>query len=65
MGGGVRVGLEDNIYLDRNRKQLGTNISFLKRIHNLAEIFERKIMTPSELRRLLGLKSGFGNYGCA
>jgi len=47
-GGGVRVGLEDNIWYDQNRKKLATNIELIKRIHALAHVFEREIMTPSE-----------------
>lgn len=53
MGGGVRVGLEDNLYLDKNKSSLATNIALIRRIKDLAEIFERNIMTPSN----------FGNLG--
>jgi uncharacterized protein (DUF849 family) len=52
MGGGVRVGLEDNLYYDRHRNILTTNLALLKRIKGLAEIFERKIMTPSHFGHL-------------
>lgn len=45
LGGGVRVGLEDNLVFDRNKK-LATNLDLLKRIHQLAEIHERNIMSP-------------------
>ena len=34
--GGVRVGLEDNIFFDKNRKKLAKNIDLLNRIHELA-----------------------------
>jgi len=51
-GGGVRVGLEDNIWYDRNRKTLATNSDVLKRVHELAEIHERRVMTPSSFGRL-------------
>jgi len=44
LGGGVRVGLEDNIWYDADRKVLATNAMLIKRIHGLAEIFDRKIM---------------------
>jgi hypothetical protein len=47
-GGGVRVGLEDNIYYDFNRNKLATNSELLKRIHHLSEIFERKIMSSKK-----------------
>lgn len=46
--GGVRVGIEDNIWYDVNRLQYATNIELLKRIHTLARIHERKIMTSKE-----------------
>jgi uncharacterized protein (DUF849 family) len=45
-GGGVRVGLEDNIWYDQKRIRLATNKELIVRIHRLAEIFERKIMSP-------------------
>lgn len=49
MGGGVRVGLEDNIYWDNNRTELATNIGLVKRIHDLADLAQRRIMKPEEL----------------
>ena len=63
MGGGVRVGLEDNIWYDTQRTELATNTTLLERIHNLARVNERQIMTPAELRKQLNLKPGNGNYG--
>jgi 3-keto-5-aminohexanoate cleavage enzyme len=47
-GGGVRIGLEDNIYYDNDRKVLATNSALLRRIHILAAIAERPLMSPSE-----------------
>ena len=64
MGGGVRVGLEDNIWYDKSRTKLAKNIDLLKRIHSIAKVNERKIMKPQEFRKLLNLKSGNGKYGC-
>ena len=63
IGGGVRVGLEDNIWYDIKRTHLAQNSDLLKRIHALAEVNERGIMRPKELRELLKLKNGHGNYG--
>ena len=63
MGGGVRVGLEDNIWYDTQRTELATNTTLLERIHNLARVNERQIMTPAELRKHLNLKPGNGSYG--
>jgi 3-oxoadipate:acetyl-CoA acetyltransferase len=46
LGGGVRVGIEDNIFYDKQHTQLATNNSLLRRIHILMELHERKLMTP-------------------
>ncbi len=51
-GGGVRVGLEDNLYFDRGKNSLARNEDLLRRIHRLAEIFERPVMSPAEFGRL-------------
>jgi len=61
--GGVRVGLEDNIFFDKNRKKLAKNIDLLNRIHELAVANEREVMSPSELRKILNLNPGNGKYG--
>jgi len=58
MGGGVRVGLEDNIWFDRARTRLATNIQLLERIHAIIAANDRSVMSPSELRRVLGLPVG-------
>jgi 3-keto-5-aminohexanoate cleavage enzyme len=39
-GYGVRVGLEDNIWLNKERTQHATNMDLLKRVHQLMEIHE-------------------------
>jgi 3-keto-5-aminohexanoate cleavage enzyme len=62
-GGGVRVGLEDNIWFDTARTRLATNSDLLLRIHRLAEATERRVMSPAKLRELLNLQPGFGKYG--
>lgn len=64
-GGGVRVGLEDNIWFDKGRTMLATNSDLLRRIHRLAEASERKVMSPSDFRKLLNLQAGHGKYGRA
>jgi uncharacterized protein (DUF849 family) len=56
-GGGVRVGLEDNIWFDKNRTRLCTNGDLIKRIHIISSIHERKIMKPSKARIILGLET--------
>lgn len=64
MGGGVRVGLEDNIWFDSKRTKLARNIDLIERIHNIAEANERQVMAPTELREKLNLHKGTdGKYG--
>ena len=62
-GGGVRVGLEDNIWFDRGRTVLATNAGLIRRIHTLAGANERAVMSPADLRKLLKLEPGNGRYG--
>ena len=63
IGGGVRVGLEDNIWYDKARTKLARNIDLLKRIHIIAEANGRNIMTSGEFRQKMNLRQGYGNYG--
>ena len=62
-GGGVRVGIEDDIWYDPARTKLARNADLVRRMHRLAEANERKVMTPAELRKLLNLQGGNGKYG--
>jgi len=64
LGGGVRVGLEDNIYYDTERKRLCTNLELLERIYILAEIHEREIMSSKEFGTLgfYNKKTGFVSH---
>ncbi len=64
-GGGVRVGIEDNIWHNNGQTRLARNIDLLRRIHELAKIHQREVMPPGELRKLLNLASGHGQYGRA
>ena len=64
-GGGVRIGLEDNIWYDNQRTQLATNTALVSRIRQIAEANERPIMGSAELRKLLNLADGKNNYGRA
>ncbi len=63
MGGGVRIGLEDNIFYDKKRTKLARNAELVKRVHTISEANERPVMTPKELRERLNLEPGNGNYG--
>ncbi len=55
MGGHVRVGLEDNIFVRRGVLAQG-NADLVRKVVRIAEEFERPIATPDETRKLLGLK---------
>jgi len=63
MGGGVRVGLEDNIYFDQKRTKLATNLELIERVHSLAGANERELMTATDFRAEMGLHAGNGHYG--
>lgn len=54
MGGHVRVGMEDNVYLRRG-VLAQSNVEFVERIKRLAEEFERPVATVSEARQILSL----------
>lgn len=56
LGYGVRVGLEDNVYWDVEKKKLATNLDLLKRIHELVNIHGKEFCYPATLR-----KRGFSN----
>ena len=52
-GGNVRVGLEDNLYLDRG--VLATNGRLVERAVEVIERLGARIMSPAETRQKLGL----------
>ena len=54
-GGGVRVGLEDNIWYDQERTRLATNRDLIERIVRVADVFGYRPCTPREARKLLGV----------
>lgn len=62
-GGGVRVGLEDNIWLDSARTTLASNLKLLQRIHVIASANSRTIMSPTQFRKIMELENGRGHYG--
>ena len=55
MGGNVRVGLEDNIYYDNDKRVLATNEMLIKRIVHLAGEVGREIANPLQARQIIGL----------
>jgi 3-keto-5-aminohexanoate cleavage enzyme len=56
MGDGVRVGLEDNLWLDDARTQLATNAQLVERIVAQANALGRPIASVQTVRERLGLK---------
>lgn len=54
-GGGVRVGLEDNIWYDAERTRLATNRELVERVVYIARSMGREPLSPREARGLLKL----------
>ncbi|MGF7163411.1 uncharacterized protein (DUF849 family) [Rhodoligotrophos appendicifer] len=54
LGGHVRVGLEDNLYLDKG--VYASNGSLVERAVKIIELLGTKVASPSEAREILGLK---------
>ena len=54
LGGHVRVGLEDNLYLDKG--VYASNGSLTEKAVRLIEMLGTKVATPAEGRIILGLK---------
>ncbi len=50
---GIRVGIEDNIWFDKDRKRLASNSDLLERVHQLLKLSECQMMTSKELREYL------------
>ncbi|HEY8034398.1 MAG TPA: 3-keto-5-aminohexanoate cleavage protein [Methylobacter sp.] len=55
MGYGVRVGLEDNLWLDAARTRTATNLELVERVATLAKFLGRPPATPAQTRQYLGL----------
>ncbi|MBN2229062.1 MAG: 3-keto-5-aminohexanoate cleavage protein [Candidatus Thorarchaeota archaeon] len=55
IGGHVRVGLEDNIYISKG--ELAPNEVFVARARRISEKLQREVATPDETRKMLGLRS--------
>jgi uncharacterized protein (DUF849 family) len=55
MGHGVRVGLEDNLWLDDARMQLADNLQLVQRVAAQAAALGRPLATASQTRGMLGL----------
>jgi uncharacterized protein (DUF849 family) len=57
MGGNVRVGLEDSLYISRG-KLAKNNAEQVAKIRRIIEELGLEIATPNEARQMLGLKGG-------
>ena len=55
MGGNVRVGLEDNLWLDDEKMRPASNLVLVERVTAVAAAVEREIASPAEARALIGL----------
>ena len=55
LGGNVRVGLEDNLYLEKG--VLASNAQLVDRARTIIEAMGASAQTPTEARRTLGLKT--------
>ncbi|HKI87803.1 MAG TPA: 3-keto-5-aminohexanoate cleavage protein [Draconibacterium sp.] len=55
-GGGIRIGLEDNIYFDNDREHLASNKDLLDRINEIASLLESAPYTPAEVREMLNMQ---------
>jgi 3-keto-5-aminohexanoate cleavage enzyme len=54
MGGHVRVGMEDNLYLRRGQP-VESNAQLVERTVEIAELLGREVATPAETRAMLGM----------
>ena len=61
MGGHVRVGMEDNVYIER-KKLAANNAEFVERVVRLAKEIGREIATPSQARKMLGISEKPSQY---
>jgi len=55
MGGHVRVGLEDCLYYDSEKKHLATNPGLIERVVKVARAIGREIASPDKTRQIIGL----------
>jgi 3-keto-5-aminohexanoate cleavage enzyme len=55
MGGHVRVGIEDSLYLDSEKQRLASNVALVERIAAVATAVERGVASPAQARETIGL----------
>jgi uncharacterized protein (DUF849 family) len=57
MGGSVRVGLEDSLYIGRGQLA-DSNAQQVRRIRRICEDLSIEVASPDEARAILGTKGG-------
>ena len=57
IGGSVRVGLEDSLYIGQG-KLATSNAEQVRKVRNILEALDVEVATPAEARAMLGLKGG-------
>ncbi len=55
MGGNIRVGMEDNLRIERDR-YAKSNAELVEKAAKIIRLLDRDVATPSDARRILGLK---------
>jgi uncharacterized protein (DUF849 family) len=55
LGGNVRVGLEDNLYLEKG--VLATNAQLVERAVKMVELLGARVLSSDETRARLGLRA--------
>jgi len=58
MGGNVRVGLEDNIYLSKG-VLAKSNAELVEKVVRIARELGREIATPTDTRKILDIKDSY------
>ena len=55
MGGNIRVGMEDNLRIEKN-KYAKSNAELVEKAVKIIQLLDREVATPDDARRILGLK---------
>jgi uncharacterized protein (DUF849 family) len=57
LGGSVRVGLEDSLFIRRG-ELAQSNAEQVRKVRQILEVLDIEVATPTEAREMLGLKGG-------
>ncbi len=55
-GGGIRIGIGDNIYFDEEQTHLASNEDLLDRMNEIATLLDSAPHTPAEVREMLNME---------